>query len=146
MSVVGPRPHMLKHTKEYSEIIDKYIVRHFAKPGITGWAQTHGFKGETINIQAMEKRVEHDIWYIENWSFFLDIKIIFLTIKDMFNGLSNHIENSRKSNTDEGIVGKKLPLRLVQSYSIANSLNHKKAFKTLRNNLNNSRAHRNLAK
>jgi undecaprenyl-phosphate galactose phosphotransferase/putative colanic acid biosynthesis UDP-glucose lipid carrier transferase len=146
MSVVGPRPHMLKHTKEYSEIIDKYIVRHFAKPGITGWAQTHGFKGETINIQAMEKRVEHDIWYIENWSFFLDIKIIFLTIKDMFNGLSNHIENSRKSNTDEEIIGKKLPLRLVQSYSIANSLNHKKAFKSLRSNLNNSRTHRNLAK
>ena len=91
MSVVGPRPHMLKHTKEYSEIIDKYIVRHFAKPGITGWAQTHGFKGETINIQAMEKRVEHDIWYIENWTFILELKIIYSTVKNMIRGDKNAV-------------------------------------------------------
>lgn len=146
MSVVGPRPHMLKHTKEYSEIIDKYLVRHFAKPGITGWAQTHGYKGETSNIEAMEKRIEHDIWFIENWSFLLDIKIIFLTIRDMFRGLSNHIDSSKKLNEEERIVRKKLPLRLVQSYTLSNSFNHKKAFKSLRNNLNNARTHRNLAK
>lgn len=146
MSIVGPRPHMLKHTKEYSEIIDKYIVRHFAKPGITGWAQTHGFKGETINLQAMENRVEHDIWYIENWSFLLDIKIIFLTIKDMFNGLTNYHENSNKSINDQSLMHKKLPIRLMQPYNITNSFNQKKAFKSLRNNLNNLRTNRNMAK
>ena len=80
MSIVGPRPHMLKHTDEYKKIIDKFMVRHFAKPGITGWAQINGLRGETKKIIEMEKRVEADIWYIENWSFFLDIKIIFSTI------------------------------------------------------------------
>ena len=76
MSIVGPRPHMLKHTREYAELIKAFLVRHTVKPGITGWAQVSGFRGETINIEQMEKRVEYDIWYIENWSFLLDIKII----------------------------------------------------------------------
>lgn len=81
MSIVGPRPHMLKHTEMYSQIIDKYMVRHFCKPGITGWAQVTGYRGETKEVWQMEERVKRDIWYIENWSFWLDIKIIFLTAK-----------------------------------------------------------------
>ena len=89
MSVVGPRPHMLKHTEEYSELIDNYLVRHFAKPGITGWAQVNGFRGETKELEHMEGRIECDIWYIENWSIILDIKIIFLTIFKMFKGDKN---------------------------------------------------------
>ncbi|MBR5653712.1 MAG: undecaprenyl-phosphate glucose phosphotransferase [Prevotella sp.] len=76
MSVVGPRPHMLKHTEIYSELIDKYMVRHFSKPGITGWAQVSGFRGETKELWQMEERIKRDIWYIENWSFWLDLRII----------------------------------------------------------------------
>lgn len=80
MSIVGPRPHMLKHTEEYGKIIDKYMVRHYAKPGITGWAQVKGFRGETPETWMMEERIKKDIWYIEHWTFMLDIKIIFMTI------------------------------------------------------------------
>jgi len=86
MTVVGPRPHMLKHTEQYRAIIDKYMVRHFLKPGITGWAQVNGFRGETSNLDQMEKRVEHDIWYMENWSAMLDVKIVFLTIINALKG------------------------------------------------------------
>ncbi len=88
MSVVGPRPHMLKHTEEYSLIIDKFMVRHFVKPGITGWAQVNGWRGET-NSKKMEKRVEYDVWYLENWNFVLDLKIIFLTVFNMIKGEKN---------------------------------------------------------
>ncbi len=80
MSLVGPRPHMLRHTEEYKVLVDKFMVRHFAKPGLTGWAQINGFRGETKEIIDMENRAEADIWYIENWSFFLDLKIISATI------------------------------------------------------------------
>ncbi len=79
MSIVGPRPHMLAHTEQYSEIIDKYMVRHFSLPGITGWAQVTGCRGETKEVWEMEERIKKDIWYIENWTFWLDIKIILLT-------------------------------------------------------------------
>lgn len=89
MSVVGPRPHMLKHTEEYSRLIEKYMVRHLVKPGITGWAQVNGFRGTTLNPRYMIKRVQYDLWYIENWSFLLDIKIIFLTIYNMIKGEKN---------------------------------------------------------
>lgn len=84
MSLVGPRPHMLKHTEQYRVLVDKYMVRHFAKPGITGWAQIKGFRGETKKVQDMANRAEADIWYIENWRFLLDIKIIFITLWRMF--------------------------------------------------------------
>ena len=80
MSVVGPRPHMLKHTEEYSEFIDKFMVRHFIKPGITGWAQVHGLRGETTYHSSMEKRVKYDVWYLENWSILLDMKIVVLSL------------------------------------------------------------------
>jgi putative colanic acid biosynthesis UDP-glucose lipid carrier transferase len=79
MSVVGPRPHMLKHTEEYSKLIDKYMVRHLVRPGVTGWAQITGFRGETQDLKQMEERVKRDVWYIENYSFLLDLKIIFNT-------------------------------------------------------------------
>ena len=84
MSVVGPRPHMLVHTKKYSKEIDKYMVRHFVKPGITGLAQARGYRGEIQNKNDMENRIRLDIYYIENWSFFLDLKIIFHTILNLF--------------------------------------------------------------
>ena len=86
MSVVGPRPHMLKHTEEYSNIINRYMVRHLAKPGITGLAQVSGFRGETQHVSQMEDRVKKDIEYIENWSLLLDIRIIFKTITNIFEG------------------------------------------------------------
>ena len=89
MSVVGPRPHMLSHTEEYSKLIDKYMVRQFLKPGISGWAQVNGFRGETKEQWLMEKRVEHDIWYMENWSAMLDIRIVFMTIINIFRGEEN---------------------------------------------------------
>lgn len=84
MSIVGPRPHMLAHTEQYSQLIDKYMVRHFVKPGVTGWAQVTGFRGETKELWQMEGRVKRDIWYIEHWSIWLDIRIIWLTFKSIF--------------------------------------------------------------
>lgn len=89
MSVVGPRPHMLKHTEQYSTLIDKYMVRHLVKPGVTGWAQVTGYRGETKTLEQMEGRVKRDVWYIENWSFFLDLKIIVVTVLNMFKGEKN---------------------------------------------------------
>ena len=89
MSVVGPRPHMLKHTEQYSAFIDKYMIRHLVKPGITGWAQITGYRGETRTLEQMEGRVKRDVWYLENWSFFLDLKIVVVTIINMFKGESN---------------------------------------------------------
>lgn len=86
MSLVGPRPHMLKHTEMYSSLIDKYMLRHLAKPGITGWAQVTGFRGETRTVEEMAGRVKQDVWYIENWSFFLDLKIMYLTVYNMIHG------------------------------------------------------------
>lgn len=89
MSVVGPRPHMLKHTEEYSALIDKYMIRHLVKPGITGWAQVTGYRGETKTLEQMEGRVKRDVWYIENWTFFLDLKIIVVTLLNMLRGEKN---------------------------------------------------------
>lgn len=84
MSFVGPRPHMLAHTEQYSALITKYMVRHFVKPGLTGWAQVTGFRGETKELWQMEGRVKRDIWYMENWSIWLDIRIIWMTAKTIF--------------------------------------------------------------
>lgn len=80
MSVVGPRPHMLRHTEMYSKILGQYMTRHFVKPGVTGWAQVSGFRGEIKREDQLRKRIEHDIWYLEHWSPWLDIRIIFLTL------------------------------------------------------------------
>jgi putative colanic acid biosysnthesis UDP-glucose lipid carrier transferase len=89
MSVIGPRPHMLKHTEEYAALIDKFMVRHFMKPGITGWAQVTGLRGETRTTEDMARRVEADVYYLEHWSVLLDLKIIFLTIWNIFRGDDN---------------------------------------------------------
>lgn len=79
MSLVGPRPHAAAHNSEYEQIISHYAFRHHVKPGITGWAQVSGYRGETSAVELMQKRVEHDLWYINNWSFWLDIIILFRT-------------------------------------------------------------------
>jgi putative colanic acid biosynthesis UDP-glucose lipid carrier transferase len=89
MSLVGPRPHMLRHTEEYSKLLGQYMVRQFLKPGITGWAQVNGFRGETRKVSQMAQRVEHDIWYMENWSLWLDLRIMFLTVFITFKGSKN---------------------------------------------------------
>ncbi|MEZ4739052.1 MAG: exopolysaccharide biosynthesis polyprenyl glycosylphosphotransferase [Flavobacteriales bacterium] len=84
MSIVGPRPHPLRLNDQYRDIIDKYMVRHFVRPGITGWAQVNGFRGETRTPELMERRVELDVWYLENWSFWLDLRIVVKTVTNMF--------------------------------------------------------------
>ena len=89
MSIVGPRPHMLLHTEEYSELINKYMVRQLVKPGITGLAQIRGYRGETKELKDMEGRVKFDVWYIENWTLSLDISIILQTIWNVFKGDEN---------------------------------------------------------
>lgn len=89
MSVVGPRPHMIKHTEDYTRLIDQYMVRHIVKPGVTGWAQVNGYRGLTDELWKMEKRVEYDVWYIENWHFWLDVKIIIRTVMNAAHGEKN---------------------------------------------------------
>ncbi len=89
MSIVGPRPHMLKHTEDYTRLVDRYMVRHAVKPGITGWAQVNGYRGITDELWKMERRVEHDVWYIENWTFLLDIKIMCRTVINAVAGEEN---------------------------------------------------------
>ncbi|MBT8294603.1 MAG: exopolysaccharide biosynthesis polyprenyl glycosylphosphotransferase [Eudoraea sp.] len=86
MSVVGPRPHMVKHTHEYASKVDKYMVRHFVKPGITGLAQVRGYRGEIEKESDIHNRIKFDIFYIENWSFLLDLKIIVQTILNLLKG------------------------------------------------------------
>jgi putative colanic acid biosynthesis UDP-glucose lipid carrier transferase len=89
MSVVGPRPHMLKHTEDYRNIIAQYMVRHFVKPGVTGWAQVNGYRGSTEARGSMQHRIEHDLFYIENWSFLFDLTIIGRTLVRMLRGDKN---------------------------------------------------------
>lgn len=86
MSIVGPRPHAIAHNEQYKELIADYMQRHKVKPGITGWAQVNGYRGETDTLEKMQKRVEYDLYYIENWSLWLDLKIIFMTL---FTGFVN---------------------------------------------------------
>ena len=86
MSIVGPRPHMVKHTDDYSKIVSQYMVRHFSKPGITGWAQINGYRGEISDLVQIRNRIQYDIWYMENWSLLLDIKIMFLTVFNILKG------------------------------------------------------------
>lgn len=83
MSIVGPRPHPLAINEKYTELIDKYMVRHFVKPGVTGWAQVTGFRGETEELWQMEGRIKQDIWYMEHWNFWLDIRILWMTVKQI---------------------------------------------------------------
>ena len=85
MSVVGPRPHAVAHNEQYRKLIDGYMVRHKVKPGLTGWAQVNGFRGETDTVEKMEKRVEHDLAYLRHWSLRLDLVIILKTVLVVFN-------------------------------------------------------------
>ena len=89
MSVVGPRPHMLRHTKEFSRQVDKFMLRHYVKPGITGLAQAKGFRGETNTYYKLKNRIKLDRFYVENWSILFDLKIIFSTVLIMFRGDEN---------------------------------------------------------
>lgn len=89
MSVIGPRPHMLKHTEEYAKKVEKFMARHFVKPGITGLAQAKGFRGETKHLHQMRNRVKLDRFYVENWSMTLDLKILALTTVVLFGGDKN---------------------------------------------------------
>ena len=86
MSLVGPRPHMIKHTSDYSKVVESYMVRQFIKPGITGWAQINGYRGEITNPEQIKMRVNKDLWYLENWTLWLDIRILFLTVYYIFKG------------------------------------------------------------
>ena len=86
MSLVGPRPHAVAHNEEYAKIIDGYLVRHRVKPGITGWAQVNGLRGETASPELMRQRVQFDLDYIENWSLKFDLKILLLTLFIGFTG------------------------------------------------------------
>lgn len=86
MSLVGPRPHMLKHTSDYSKVVNDYMVRQFIKPGITGWAQINGYRGEISNPEQIKMRVNKDLWYLENWTLWLDVRILFLTVYYIFKG------------------------------------------------------------
>lgn len=89
MSVIGPRPHMISHTELYSKIINKFMLRHFVKPGITGLSQVKGLRGETTDPSMMRHRVRIDIFYIENWSIWLDVRIVYLTVYNMIRGDKN---------------------------------------------------------
>jgi Undecaprenyl-phosphate glucose phosphotransferase len=80
MSIVGPRPHAVSHNEQYAVVIDEYLARHRVKPGITGWAQVNGLRGETETLEKMEQRVRYDLYYIENWSLLFDIRIILRTL------------------------------------------------------------------
>ena len=79
MSLVGPRPHALAHDDQYGKQLAEYAFRHHVKPGITGWAQVNGFRGETSHIEQMRKRVDFDLWYINHWSIWLDLRILLKT-------------------------------------------------------------------
>ncbi|HEY5463242.1 MAG TPA: undecaprenyl-phosphate glucose phosphotransferase [Hanamia sp.] len=89
MSIVGPRPHPMNLNDKFKKIIDEYPIRQFMKPGITGWAQINGFRGETKNVEQMEKRIEYDLLYMESWTLWFDVRIVFLTVYSIFNGDEN---------------------------------------------------------
>ena len=86
MSIVGPRPHAVAHNELYRKVIDGYMIRHKVKPGITGWAQVNGFRGETETVDKMQKRVECDLDYLRNWSVSLDLWIMVKTLITIWKG------------------------------------------------------------
>ena len=86
MSIVGPRPHAVAHDNQFDKLVGNYAYRHHVKPGLTGWAQIHGYRGSTRRVTDIEKRVELDLWYIDNWSFGLDFKIIMMTTIEIMRG------------------------------------------------------------
>jgi lipopolysaccharide/colanic/teichoic acid biosynthesis glycosyltransferase len=86
MSLVGPRPHAVAHDIEFDKVVRDYAFRHRVKPGLTGWAQVNGCRGSTPTRESIERRVKHDLWYIDNWSFTLDFYIILLTVVEVVRG------------------------------------------------------------
>ena len=84
MSLVGPRPHAIAHNEFYTDKIDAYLSRHRIKPGMTGWAQIHGFRGETDTVEKMQRRVQYDLEYINTWSPWMDLKILLRTPFSLF--------------------------------------------------------------
>jgi putative colanic acid biosynthesis UDP-glucose lipid carrier transferase len=86
MSIVGPRPHAVAHNEHYRSLIQGYMLRHKVKPGITGWAQVNGWRGETDTLEKMEKRIEYDLAYIRDWALGFDLKIIYLTVLGVVRG------------------------------------------------------------
>ncbi|WP_447729235.1 sugar transferase [Pseudoxanthomonas suwonensis] len=86
MSIVGPRPHAIAHNEQYKTLVDRYMQRHRLKPGITGWAQVNGLRGETDTVEKMARRVEYDLYYMQNWSPWFDLRIILMTV---FKGFVN---------------------------------------------------------
>ena len=89
MSLIGPRPELPFFVEQFKEEIPRYMVKHQVRPGITGWAQVNGYRGQTGQLWQMERRVEFDVWYIENWSFLLDLKIVMRTIVNALHGEEN---------------------------------------------------------
>ena len=86
MSLVGPRPHALAHNDRFAKLLSNYAFRHHVKPGLTGWAQVNGCRGPTPNLSDIQNRVEYDLWYINNWSFSLDCRIVFRTLFELMRG------------------------------------------------------------
>jgi Undecaprenyl-phosphate glucose phosphotransferase len=86
MSIVGPRPHAMAHDNEFEKVLSNYAYRQHVKPGLTGWAQVHGYRGQMSTVEDVEQRVKYDLWYIDNWSFAIDIKIIFMTATEVIDG------------------------------------------------------------
>ena len=86
MSLIGPRPHAMAHDTQFDKMVSHYAFRHHVKPGLTGWAQVHGFRGEMRTIEDIEQRVKLDLWYIDNWSVALDLKIMALTVFEVMRG------------------------------------------------------------
>src|SRR5690606_28722017 len=84
MSIVGPRPHALSHNEYYKDLVESYMQRHKVKPGITGWAQVNGLRGETDTVEKMERRVQHGHWYIDTWSLARNMRCIALTVRNSF--------------------------------------------------------------
>ena len=95
MSVVGPRPQPIRYYDQYKEIVEEIKLRHIVKPGLTGWAQIHGLRGDPVDKEQFKirtrKRIEYDLWYIENWAFSLDLQIIFTTVWQMLKGKTNAV-------------------------------------------------------
>ena len=89
MSVVGPRPHMIAHTEQYRQLIDQYMVRHWIKPGVTGLSQVKGYRGETTDPRMMKNRIKVDVFYLEHWTFLLDLKVVLLTVYNAIRGEEN---------------------------------------------------------
>ncbi len=117
MSIVGPRPHALEHNESYKEIVSQYMKRHKVKPGITGWAQINGWRGETKRLEKMQKRVKYDLYYIQNWSIWFDIKIIVFTVwKGFFNEELKGVFSG--SQTGDGFSGEDLQYKPILNSDI----------------------------